>query len=195
MHCFHNSEAELDKRDEASWVPTQQDYIPGPCSGLAATRLPWSSADEKLGPVPVAWPGPLCRGGGLSPAWPASQLTAWALNWLLAKLPPLSAGWHPGPDAMGPAGGQQLEHRRAVIPASRLQAGLGVGASSRPTQPSGASTAALALSTTPQVGASAELRRASHGGSSEKSTVGQWVHRTVWSLLQPPFPHLENGAT
>lgn len=85
------------------------------------------------------WPGQgSIQGWG---SWPCLAClpadSSGTVSWLPAKLPPLSAGWHPGPIARGPAGGQQLECRRAVIPARRLKAGpvLGLPASHLPLPP------------------------------------------------------------
>lgn len=94
------------------------------------------------------------------------------VSWLPAKLPPLPAGWHPGPDARGPAGGQQLERCRAVIPARRLQARLDV---QPPPTALGSQAQLHRLSAPPpQVGISAELAREEQicRSSSEKSMAG-----------------------
>lgn len=71
------------------------------------------------------WPGqgPV-RGRGSRPCLACLPADSpGTVSWQPAKLPPLPAGWHPGPDARGPAGGQQFERCRAVISARRLQAG------------------------------------------------------------------------
>lgn len=151
------------------------------------------------------WPGQGCIQGWGS--WPRLAClpadSSGTVSWLPAKLPPLSAGWHPGPIARGPAGGQQLECRRAVIPARRLKAGPGVGASSRLPPPSPTphpvaprSQAQLCWLSAPPP--SWHLCRAGESRFPEaaaRSTAGQWVHGTVLSLLQLLLPHLENGAS
>lgn len=124
------------------------------------------------------------------------------VSWLPAKLLPLPAGCHPGPDARGPAGGQQLERRRAVIPARRLQAGLGVGAFNRPLQPLGIWAQlhwllALPPKLAPPQGGSVESAEQISRSSGEKSAAGQRVRGAVRRLLQPPRPRScpESGAS
>ena len=146
--------------DDVSWVVTQQDYeCPWAMLGAGSTGHPCNFGSEKLGPVLVAW-APF-RSGGSQPCLaclPADS--SGTVSWLPAKLPPLLAGWHPGPSARGPAGGQQLECRRAVVSARRLKAGLGVGASSHPLWPSGTRHSCAGSQHHPQVGTSTELGRA-----------------------------------
>ena len=118
------------------------------------------------------------------------------VSWLPAKLPPLPAGWHPGPDARGPAGGQQLERCRAVIPARKLKAGLGVGASSRPLAALGSQAQLRWLSAPPpKLVPPKSWEEQILRSSSEKSRGGQWVHGVAASLLQPPRSHLGKGAS
>lgn len=147
------------------------------------------------------WPGqgPVQGRGSLPRLACLPADSSGTVSWLTATLPPLPAGWHPGPDARGPAGGQQLEHRGAVIPARRLQAGLAVGASSRPTRPSGARHSCAGSRChphpLPRLAPLQSWEEQIRRSSSEKSRAqpGQQVHRRL-SLPQLPFPHLENGA-
>lgn len=138
-----------------------------------------------------AWPHP----GGLARALfrgRGSQLclaclpadSSGTVSWLPAKMLPLPAGCHPGPDAKGPAGGQQLHRSRAVIPARRLQSRLGVGAFLPPLEaPGERSTAAPAVSTAPKVLSLQNWKEQIRGRHSKGST--SWAEGP-WSNVEPP---------
>ena len=90
----------------------------------------------------------------------------------------------------------QLERCRAVIPARKLKAGLGVGASSRPLAALGSQAQLRWLSAPPpKLVPPKSWEEQILRSSSEKSRGGQWVHGVAASLLQPPRSHLGKGAS